>query len=83
MSVAISPSRREGEGKQSVKVQVNGEARELAENSTVATLLEQLELASRPVAVEVNLEVVPRAQHAEHVLEDADQIEIVTLVGGG
>jgi len=66
-----------------VQVQVNGETHELAENSTVATLLEQLELASHPVAVEVNLDVVPRAQHAEHVLNDADQIEIVTLVGGG
>jgi sulfur carrier protein len=35
------------------------------------------------VAVEVNLEVVPRAQHAQTRLRDGDRLEVVTLVGGG
>ena len=35
------------------------------------------------VAVEVNLELVPRRRHAEHVLRDGDRVEVVTLVGGG
>ena len=46
-------------------------------------LLEQLGLTGKPVAVEVNLQLVPRQRHAEHVLADNDRLEIVTLVGGG
>lgn len=66
-----------------MKIQLNGEQRELAVGITLAGLLEELELESRNVAIEVNLDVVPRARHAEHVLNDGDQVEIVTLVGGG
>jgi sulfur carrier protein len=62
---------------------VNGTPREVAEGTTISLLLGELELASRPVAVEVNLELVPRARHAEHQLRDADLLEVVTLVGGG
>jgi len=66
-----------------MKIQLNGEQREVAVGITLAGLLEELELESRNVAIEVNLDVVPRAHHAEHVLNDGDQVEIVTLVGGG
>jgi sulfur carrier protein len=66
-----------------VKILVNGQPREVAPGSTVADLLAELEMTARGVAVEVNLELVPRARHAEHVLHEADQLEIVTLVGGG
>lgn len=62
---------------------VNGEPREAAACSTLATLLEQLKLKSRYVAVERNRELVPRARHAECALEEGDRLEIVTLVGGG
>lgn len=62
---------------------VNGRRRELAGPLTVAQLLGQLELPSRGVAVEVNLQIVPRTRHAEFALADGDQLEIVTLVGGG
>jgi sulfur carrier protein len=48
----------------------------------VADLLQQLG-APRFVAVELNLEVIPRARHAETILKDGDKIELVTLVGGG
>ena len=66
-----------------MQITVNGEPRQVAENTTVAALLEELNLAGRPVAVEVNLELVPRAAHADHCLSDGDRLEIVTLVGGG
>jgi sulfur carrier protein len=62
---------------------VNGNPRELADGATVAELLAALNLAERLVAVEVNLEVVPRARHGEHRLAEGDRVEIVTLVGGG
>jgi len=62
---------------------VNDETRELPQPITVAELLRQLELPPRGVAVEVNKQIVPRQQHAEHLLADGDRLEIVSLVGGG
>lgn len=61
----------------------NGQSREVSEGLTVAGLLEQLELEPRYVAVEVNLDLVPRGRHREHVLKADDRLEVVTLVGGG
>lgn len=64
-------------------IEVNGEQRELADGTTIATLLRELEVTQPHVAVEVNLEVVPRARHGETTLHDGDRLEVVTLVGGG
>ncbi len=66
-----------------MQVIVNGQPREVPDRTTVAGLLEELELATKPVAVEVNLELVPRAQHGQQRLNDGDRLEVVTLVGGG
>jgi thiamine biosynthesis protein ThiS len=66
-----------------VKIVVNGKPRELPQSLTVAELLERLEIPPRGVAVEVNMQLVPRAAHAERRLADGDELEIVTLVGGG
>ena len=66
-----------------MEVIVNGEARTLPAGSTVKTLLAELEVTQPHVAVELNLEVVPRAQHQNTVLYDGDRLEVVTLVGGG
>jgi sulfur carrier protein len=62
---------------------VNGQPREVADGATVAALLDELNLSGKPVAVEVNLDLVPRQRHAEHRLAEGDRVEIVTLVGGG
>lgn len=66
-----------------MKIVVNGSPREVPVGTTIAQLLDQLELTARGVAVEVNLELVPRARHTEHQLHEADELEVVTLVGGG
>jgi len=66
-----------------VTVTVNGNARDFAAPLTVAELLRTLEISPRGLAVEVNLQIVPRARHAEHLLADGDKLEIVTFVGGG
>jgi sulfur carrier protein len=66
-----------------VKIIFNGEDREVEDRLTVAKLLVREKREPRHVAVEVNLEVAPRARHAEWVLEEGDRVEIVTLVGGG
>jgi thiamine biosynthesis protein ThiS len=66
-----------------VKLTVNGREQELDDGSTVRDLLATLGLAGRPVVVEVNRELAPRATHGERRLEPGDRVEIVTLVGGG
>ena len=66
-----------------MKLTVNGKAHECPPETTVSALLEQLTLAGRRVAVERNGDIVPRSQHAETVLAEGDQIEIVVAVGGG
>jgi sulfur carrier protein len=66
-----------------MNIQVNGQGREIAAGSTVANLLGELGVTQPHVAVEVNLEVVPRAQHGDTILSDGDRVEVVTLVGGG
>jgi sulfur carrier protein len=66
-----------------MRVYFNGEPREVAEGTTVAELLRQLELEPRYVAVEINLQLIPRQLHAQHVLRADDRLEVVTLVGGG
>ncbi len=62
---------------------INDQPREVDAALTVAGLLSQLEMRPKLVAVERNLELVPRGRHAECVLQDGDRLEIVTLVGGG
>jgi sulfur carrier protein len=66
-----------------VNVWLNGQPRQLASGTSVAALLAELGLPASQVAVEVNQELVPRADHATHELADGDRLEIVTLVGGG
>ena len=66
-----------------VNIFVNGEPREVVTGSTIAQLLETLRLDPRSLAVELNLDVIPRGRHAECLLHDGDRLEIVTLVGGG
>ena len=67
----------------SIDVVINGQSRTVTAGTTVAILIRELGLADRPVAVERNREVVPRARHASTVLADGDRVEVVTFVGGG
>jgi sulfur carrier protein len=64
-------------------ITLNGEPRDVAAGATVAELLDELQVPPKHVAVEVNLELVPRARHREHRLQANDRLEVVTLVGGG
>jgi sulfur carrier protein len=66
-----------------ISVFINGRPEELPSGITVATLLERLDLAGKPLAVEINGEVIPREEHPQRVVAPGDRIEIVTLVGGG
>ncbi|MCH6482317.1 sulfur carrier protein ThiS [Pseudoxanthomonas sp. LH2527] len=64
-------------------IQLNGQPHALPEQSTIATLLQREGLAERRVAIEVNGEIIPRGQHAQHVLLPGDRVEIVHALGGG
>ncbi|KHK65123.2 thiamine biosynthesis protein ThiS [Pseudomonas frederiksbergensis] len=66
-----------------MRIQLNGEPLELPDGETVAALLTRLELAGRRVAVELNLYIVPRSQHADTTLNDGDSVEVVHAIGGG
>ena len=66
-----------------LRVQVNGEIRELPEEFTLSELIRELSLAPERLAVELNHEVVRRALWAVTRLRDGDQVEIVHFVGGG
>lgn len=64
-------------------VELNGEPKELAEGTTLLSLIEQLLLAPERVAVELNRDVVRRADWPATRLSDGDRVEIVHFVGGG
>lgn len=64
-------------------VTVNGEPRELADGSTVASLVDQLSAPPRGVAVALDGEVVPRAQWPATSLVEGARIEVVAAIQGG
>lgn len=66
-----------------IGIRVNGEHRRVRAGHSIADLANDLGLAPEKVAVERNLEVVPRAKLAEVIVEDGDELEIVHFVGGG
>ena len=66
-----------------MRIQLNGEAREIEAGTTVRTLLDTLKLGDGPVAVERNAVIVPRAEHANTVINENDALEVVQFVGGG
>ncbi|MDR5866406.1 sulfur carrier protein ThiS [Halomonas koreensis] len=66
-----------------MQIQLNGEARSLDADVSVAQLVETLGLAGRRIAVEVNEEIVPKSAHGETRLAEGDRVEIVHAIGGG
>lgn len=66
-----------------MQIKLNGEQQEMEAGITVSGLLEQLQLQQNRVAVELNLEILPKARYADQVIQDGDRIEIVHFVGGG
>ena len=66
-----------------MRLVLNGEPREFAQAATVAALVQALGLDTRKVAVERNLEIVPRSRYLATGLSEGDRIEIVHFIGGG
>ncbi len=66
-----------------VRIKLNGEPFELQESLSISSLLEQLQVDSRRVAVEHNLVVVRRNAFDSTLVGEGDEVEIVNFVGGG
>ena len=62
---------------------INGTPQQCPDGLTVEALVKHLGLAGTPVAVELNKQVIAHRRHADQALAEGDQLEIVTLVGGG
>ena len=65
-----------------MQLTINGELRDVAPG-TVSDLLRQLAIDPQRVAVELNLDILPKAQYDDTNLNDGDTLEIVQFVGGG
>ncbi len=66
-----------------MRVQLNGEEKQVAEGLTLAALIEQLGMKPDRVAAELNREIVPRERWLETPLHEGDRLEVVHFVGGG
>ena len=66
-----------------MRLTVNGKDQDVAANVTVAALLDMLALRRDGIAVALNDDVVPRAEHTTRTLDDGDRLEIIVAVAGG
>ena len=66
-----------------IQIRVNGEARAWRRGATVADLLQDLQIRTERVAVELNLEILDRAVFTQRLLQEGDRVEILSFIGGG
>ena len=66
-----------------MQIVLNGEPREVADDITLGALIGMLDMATTRFAVEVNEELIPRSEHADHALRADDRVEVVQAIGGG
>ncbi len=66
-----------------IDIEVNGELRTVASRTTLAQLVERLEVPDQALALAVNRSVIPRQMWSQHVLLAQDKIDIVRAIGGG
>ena len=66
-----------------IEIKLNGEAYSFSHSLTVQELVEKLALPCEKIAIERNLEIVPRSLYAKTTLQNGDLLEIVHFIGGG
>ncbi len=66
-----------------MKIEVNGEQREVETGLSVATLIDQLSIDHKVAACAVNMIVVKKEQWTSHTLQEGDRVELLQFVGGG
>jgi len=62
---------------------LNGQNKQIEQNTSVKQLLIELDLANKRLAVEVNQEIIPRCDFEKFNLNESDKVEIVQAIGGG
>ncbi|MHB8624542.1 MAG: sulfur carrier protein ThiS [Sulfuricaulis sp.] len=66
-----------------MKITLNGREKSFEAPLTIAAMLQEMGLAERRVAVEINREIIPRSRHGEFFLQEHDRVEVVFAIGGG
>lgn len=66
-----------------MQIIVNGEQKQIQEGFTIIALLAELGIQKERVAIELNLDIVPKGRFDDTILKDGDRVEIVSFVGGG
>jgi len=66
-----------------MQIILNGETIDVAPGINLAAFVKTLGGDPRGIAIERNLEIVPKSDHAATLLEDGDRLEVVQFVGGG
>lgn len=66
-----------------IQIQLNGEPYQVAAETKVSDLIAELQLTQGRLAIELNLDILPRTKWAETQLQNGDKLEIVHFVGGG
>ena len=64
-------------------ITLNGKEKSLNENTILKHLIEELGIADKRIAVEINQEIIPKSEYANYAIRDGDTIEIVHAIGGG
>lgn len=66
-----------------IEIILNGEPHKVDSETTISGLLDTLGMTGKRLAIEYNLEILPKSQHGETILQAQDRIEIVHAIGGG
>lgn len=66
-----------------MKITLNGTTRSMTDPCTISDLITELELSEKRLAVEVNLDIIPRSEHPSYQLKENDKVEVVHAIGGG
>ncbi len=62
---------------------LNGENKQIDNNTNIAQLLKSLDLSNKRLAIEINQQIIPRSNFTSHRLKELDKVEIVQAIGGG
>tara|TARA_Y100001970_G_scaffold149240_1_gene183136 strand:+ start:489 stop:689 length:201 start_codon:yes stop_codon:yes gene_type:complete len=66
-----------------MRISINKELISLPDNITVSKMLEKLEIEKKFIAVEINLNIIPKSEYDSHIVRENDSVEIIQAVGGG
>ena len=66
-----------------MNISINKEMMSLPEKTTIAGMLEKLDIERKYIAVEINMTIIPKAEFDNYQLKDNDKVEIIRAVGGG